>query len=144
MSGWRCMVFSGLVIGAWCVSQAQETLPVDAAKLVAEYERDETVLRLKIDLELRARKQTLIKRLQEVRDALVKQGLFDEALDVHQKIKSLRDDAWEVEWGGTWWPAEILQLGDGKTLIHYTGWDDAWDEWVTPERIRTRPKPPVR
>jgi hypothetical protein len=42
----------------------------------------------------------------------------------------------EVEWGGTWWPAEILQTKGDKSQIHYTGWDASWDEWVTKERIR--------
>lgn len=28
----------------------------------------------------------------------------------------------EVEWRGFWYPAEILRLNGGSTLIHYTGW----------------------
>jgi hypothetical protein len=44
----------------------------------------------------------------------------------------------EVEWGRTWWPAEILQVKADKYLIHYTGYDASWDEWVGKDRIRSR------
>jgi hypothetical protein len=42
----------------------------------------------------------------------------------------------EVEWGGTWWPAEVLRVNGGSTLIHYTGWASSWDEWAPAGRIR--------
>jgi hypothetical protein len=42
----------------------------------------------------------------------------------------------EVEWGGSWWAAEVLRVNGGLTLIHYTGWDSSWDEWVPAARIR--------
>ena len=42
----------------------------------------------------------------------------------------------EVEWGGTWWPAEVLNVQGGKSYVHYTGWADSWNEWVTPDRVR--------
>jgi hypothetical protein len=42
----------------------------------------------------------------------------------------------EVEWGGSWWAAEILRVSGGLTQIHYTGWDSSWDEWVPAGRIR--------
>ncbi len=45
----------------------------------------------------------------------------------------------EVEWGRTWWPAEMRQVQGEKYLIHYTGYDASWDEWVTKDRIRTHP-----
>ncbi len=45
----------------------------------------------------------------------------------------------EVEWGGTWWAAEVLRGNGGLTLIHYTGWDSSWDEWVPAGRIRPVP-----
>ena len=53
----------------------------------------------------------------------------------------------EVEWGGSWWPAEVLQVRGGSTLIHYTGWASSWDEWVPAGRIRpagTASAPPYR
>jgi hypothetical protein len=42
----------------------------------------------------------------------------------------------EVEWGGSWFAAEILQVGGGLILIHYLGWNSSLDEWVPARRIR--------
>jgi hypothetical protein len=42
----------------------------------------------------------------------------------------------EVEWHGTWWAAEVVNTNGGRYFIHYTGWDNSWDEWVGPDRIR--------
>jgi hypothetical protein len=42
----------------------------------------------------------------------------------------------EVQWGSSWYPAEILRVDDGTSLIHYTGWSATWDEWVPAARIR--------
>jgi hypothetical protein len=44
----------------------------------------------------------------------------------------------QVEWGGQWWPATILQTKEGKAFIHYDNHDDSWNEWVGPERIRAK------
>jgi hypothetical protein len=41
-----------------------------------------------------------------------------------------------VEWGGSWWQAEVLQRAGGRYFIHYTGHASSWDEWVGPNRIR--------
>ncbi len=41
-----------------------------------------------------------------------------------------------VEWGGKWWPAFIRTSRGGEYFIHYTGYDDSWDEWVKPDRLR--------
>jgi len=45
-----------------------------------------------------------------------------------------------VEWKGSWWPAEVTKLRDGKSpyRIHYDGYSNSWDEWVTDSRIRSR------
>jgi hypothetical protein len=48
----------------------------------------------------------------------------------------------EVEWGQTWWPAEILRVQGNEYLIHYTGFDASWDEWVNTDRIRSRQNAP--
>ncbi len=42
----------------------------------------------------------------------------------------------EVNWKGEWIPAIVLETKEGKYRIHYAGFDDSWDEWVTKERIR--------
>jgi RNA binding activity-knot of a chromodomain len=43
----------------------------------------------------------------------------------------------QVEWHGTWYPAQVLQVRGGLTQIHYTGYAASWDEWVPAGRIRT-------
>jgi len=40
-----------------------------------------------------------------------------------------------VEWGQQWWPSEILKQEGGNYFIHYKGYGDHWDEWVTAERL---------
>jgi hypothetical protein len=42
----------------------------------------------------------------------------------------------EVQWQGQWYPATVLKTEGGRYSIHYLGYDDSWDEWVTRERIR--------
>jgi hypothetical protein len=49
--------------------------------------------------------------------------------------RGLKNQA-EVEWQGTWWPAEVTQTNGNRYYIHYTGYDNSWDEWVGPDRIR--------
>lgn len=44
----------------------------------------------------------------------------------------------EVAWGQTWWPAEVFRVQGTQYLIHYTGFASSWDEWVGPDRIRSR------
>jgi hypothetical protein len=42
----------------------------------------------------------------------------------------------EVEWKGVWYPAEVLTGRWGLHLVHYDDFDEVWDEWVSPRRIR--------
>lgn len=42
----------------------------------------------------------------------------------------------EVEWKGTWYPAEVVGIRGGRSLVHYAEYDASWDEWVGPDRIR--------
>jgi hypothetical protein len=47
----------------------------------------------------------------------------------------------EVEWGGRFWPAVVLEEIAGPPRvwrIHYEGYGDEWDEVVGPERLRLR------
>ena len=45
-----------------------------------------------------------------------------------------------INWAGTWYAGRIVDVGAGETAgqyrIHYDGWADSWDEWVTPDRLR--------
>jgi len=42
----------------------------------------------------------------------------------------------EVNWHGKWYAAKILEAKDGRHLVHYAGYDESWDEWVSNNRIR--------
>jgi hypothetical protein len=43
----------------------------------------------------------------------------------------------QVTWNGNPFPAIIKETMNGFHLIHYTGYDNSWDEWVTYDRIIT-------
>lgn len=43
----------------------------------------------------------------------------------------------EVLWEGKYYPAEITAVNDAFMYIHYTGYDNSYDEWVMYDRIRT-------
>lgn len=47
-------------------------------------------------------------------------------------------DSVMVKWKGSWWPAQVVQVGAKKWYIHYDGYSNSWDEWVGPSRIRPR------
>jgi hypothetical protein len=47
----------------------------------------------------------------------------------------------DVEWHGSWWPAEVVAMKNGFYKIHYTGWGTEWDEWVELPRLRGRAAP---
>ena len=43
----------------------------------------------------------------------------------------------EVSWEGKYYPAEITDVDDAFMYIHYTGYDNSYDEWVMYDRIKT-------
>ena len=42
----------------------------------------------------------------------------------------------EILWGGQWFPGHVVKRDGARTLIHYNGWADSWNEWVTAEKLR--------
>ncbi|MFO1462726.1 MAG: Tudor-knot domain-containing protein [bacterium] len=42
----------------------------------------------------------------------------------------------EVLWKGTWYPAVVKRTRGDSCYIHYKGYNNSWDEWVGPDRIR--------
>jgi hypothetical protein len=53
-------------------------------------------------------------------------------------------EAVQVEWEGEWWPAVVLKAEGGRYRVHYVGYAESWDEWVTAGRVRfpTKTAPP--
>lgn len=113
-----------------------QQLPKDAEQLVKEFDQEADAIEQKATAEIKARQHKLVERLQFLRDNHVKGGNLDDALEIHQLIKQLKVAHVEVEWGGNWWPAEILETKDDTYLIHYANHTDASNEWVTKDRLR--------
>jgi hypothetical protein len=42
----------------------------------------------------------------------------------------------EVEYKGRWYRAKIKEVDGEQTQVHYVGYDDSWNEWVGPARLR--------
>jgi hypothetical protein len=51
-------------------------------------------------------------------------------------------DRFFVEWGGSWWPAQVERTTKSGVGIHYQGYGHEWDEVVGSERI-LHLEPPV-
>lgn len=47
-------------------------------------------------------------------------------------------DAVEVNWKGSWYPAHVISVRRNRWKVHYDGYSDSWDEWVTARRIRAK------
>jgi len=63
---------------------------------------------------------------------------------IRRSIRNSKGDAYgvgtevEVNWHGQWYSAQVLKVERNSHLIHYAGYDDSWDEWVSDKRIRRR------
>ena len=42
----------------------------------------------------------------------------------------------EILWSGSWYKGEVLEVNNDKYKIHYDGYGNAFDEWVTSERLK--------
>jgi hypothetical protein len=47
-------------------------------------------------------------------------------------------DKVQVEWKGKWWDATVMRVEGDFAFVHYDGWGDEWDEWVTGKRLRKK------
>lgn len=48
-----------------------------------------------------------------------------------------RGQKFVVEWNGSWFPGEVIEVPDVNDVkIHYPGWSDRWDEVVPRNRLR--------
>jgi len=71
---------------------------------------------------------------------------WDEEYDEWLSPENIRDaaknktyqkgEAVEVEWKKKWYPATVVDSKRGLYFIHYKDYDDSWNEWAGPLRIR--------
>ena len=43
-----------------------------------------------------------------------------------------------IEWAKNWYPGRVLRSELGLQLVHYEGYDDIDDEWVSPDRLKPK------
>lgn len=46
-----------------------------------------------------------------------------------------------VEQNGGWWTVTAVQKRDDRTLVHFSGWDNSWNEWVANDKLRYLSQP---
>jgi hypothetical protein len=123
--------------------QKAQTLPRDAQKLLRDFDRNAQAVWDKAAAEVEKLRKELAAALKAAQDDHVRAGRFDEALMVREQINRLSATVGsgrlvEVESEGGWWEAEILQTRGNRYFVRYVGWDDSWNEWVGPNRVRVR------
>ncbi|MCE9636643.1 MAG: hypothetical protein K8T90_13145 [Planctomycetes bacterium] len=45
-------------------------------------------------------------------------------------------DRVEILFGGTWYPGVVLKTGEKGFYVHYDGYADSWDSWMSAEKLR--------
>jgi hypothetical protein len=138
-------------------------LPADAQAEIEQFQREAARIGLDAEAKIAAQKADLLKRLTALQTKYTKDGKLDEAVAIRDRVRLLQGavavgrrapvqacvrgvarpavqyrpcQRVEVQWGSTWWPAELLQVRGNQYYIHYTGWANNWDEWVPDCRIR--------
>ena len=62
---------------------------------------------------------------------------FDEVVGKDRiRLVWKKGDVIQVKSSSTWYKATILEVNGSKYKIHYDGWSDSWDEWVTTDRMK--------
>lgn len=50
---------------------------------------------------------------------------------MHEQIRALLSTHVCQDYRGKWYAATIEERkDDGKVLVHYSGWESRWDEWI--------------
>ena len=53
-----------------------------------------------------------------------------------QSRRARQGERVEAEWNEKWYRAEIIESSGDRCKVHYVGYGNEWDEWVTADRIR--------
>lgn len=40
-----------------------------------------------------------------------------------------------VKWKDKWYDAEVLETSGTRLRVHYRGYENSWDEWITMDRV---------
>jgi hypothetical protein len=137
---------------------AADDVPADARKEIDQFQREAARIGEDADAKIEAKKADLVERLKTLQTKYTKQGKLDEAVAIRDRVRQLEGgyavepdrirrvarpvvdyracQKVQVEWGGSWWAAEVLKVRGNQYFIHYTGWSCSWDEWVPECRIR--------
>ena len=157
----RCVFLAVLQLGlvlapaAWA---AAGDLPSDAKEEFDHFRREAARVVEDAKAKIAAKQADLVQRLLALQTRYTKEGKLDEAVAIRDRVRQLEGviaaekdcirgisrpavehrlaRKAEVEWGGTWWPAEVLEARGNHYYIHYIGWSNSWDEWVSAYRIR--------
>jgi RNA binding activity-knot of a chromodomain len=143
---------------------AADDLPAEAKEEIDQFRREAARIDEDAEAKIAAKKADLVKRLRTLQTKYTKEGKLDEAVAIRDRVRLLEGgndvpshervgkdcvrrvarlavqyrvcQKVEVEWGGSWWAAEVLKVRGNQYYIHYTGWSCSWDEWVSECRIR--------
>jgi hypothetical protein len=157
----RCVFLAVLQLGLVLTPAARaaaDDLPADAKEEIDQFRREAARIGEDAEAKIAAKKADLVKRLRALQTKYTTEGKLDEAVAIRDRVRQLEGafDAEkdgircvarpaldyracqkvQVEWGGTWWAAEVLQVRGNQYYIHYTGWSNSWDEWVAECRVR--------
>ena len=157
----RCVFLTVLQLGLLLTTAARadgDDLPADAKKEIDLFRLDAARIGLDAEEKVAGKKAALVKQLRTLQTKYTKAGKLDEAVAIRDCVRQLEGgfapekarigrvarpaEAYrvcqkvEVEWGGRWWPAEVVKVRGSQYFIHYTGWASSWDEWVSAYRIR--------
>lgn len=55
---------------------------------------------------------------------------------VEQAVKPRVGQRLEVSYEGKWYKSKIIDVDGDRFRVHYVNYDNSWDEWVGPDRLR--------
>ena len=157
----RCVFLAVLQLGLVLTPAARaaaDDLPAAAKDEIDQFRREAARIGEDAEAKIAAKKADLVQRLRTLQTNYTKEGRLDEAVAIRDHVRQLEGvfavekggirviarpaveyrvcQKVEVEWGGTWWAAEVLVVRGNQYYIHYIGWSNSWDEWAPECRIR--------
>lgn len=122
----------GMVVatGLWLVSRSFPPPRVDGQTAASGDKLDQMLERL---ARIEARLDTIDQHLAATRPPFGDQWIARERL---RQFSDQPTNETVAEQSGGWWPATFKEVKGDRTLVHFRGWDDSWNEWLGRERVR--------